>query len=264
MSQTPRWETLELARVGPVLHVWLARPEKRNALNGTALEEIEALFGRLQTDFAARVVVLGGRGPSFCAGADRGDPPGSARMRGSVGASERERRFAAQLGRRACAAIAALDAVTIARLHGHVLGGGLALALACDLRIAAAGARLALPEVDLGVPLTWGATPRLIHEIGAARARELLLLGDAVDAERAERIGLVHRVVPEAALDAAVHELAERVAAKPEVAVHLTKTQLRAYAHRAALGNLSEADADWLLASARVGVARESFRRREP
>jgi enoyl-CoA hydratase/carnithine racemase len=263
MVETQRWETLELERAGAVLHVWLARPARRNALNGAALEEIEALFGRLQTDFATRVVVLGGRGPSFCAGADRDDPPGSRRMRRSDGASERERRHAAQLGRRACAAIEALEAVTLARLHGFVLGGGLALALACDLRVAAEGARLALPEVDLGVPLTWGATPRLIHEVGAARARELLLLGDAVDAARAERIGLVHRVVPESGLDAAVQELAARIAAKPEIAVHMTKTQLRAYARRAALGDVSEADADWLLASARVGVARASFRRRE-
>jgi enoyl-CoA hydratase/carnithine racemase len=263
MTETQRWETLELERAGPVLHVWLARPARRNALNGAALGEIEALFTQLQTDFATRVVVLGGRGPSFCAGADRNDPPGSKRMRRSEGVSERERRYTAQLGRRACAAIAALEAVTIARLHGHVLGGGLALALACDFRLAAQGARLGLPEVDLGVPLTWGATPRLIHEIGAARARELLLLGDAVEAERAERIGLVHRVLPADGLDAAVRELAERIAAKPEIAVHMTKTQLRAYAQRAALGDVSEADGDLLLASSQVGVAREVFRRRE-
>lgn len=263
MPDRQRFETLEIERDGPVLRVWLARPAKRNALNGTALGEIEALFRALQTEFEARVVVLGGRGPSFCAGADRDDPPGSKRMRRSEGASERERRWTAQLGWRACAAIEALEAVTIARLHGHVLGGGLALALACDFRLASEDARLALPEVDLGVPLTWGATPRLIHEIGAAHARELLLLGDAVGAERAERLGLVHRVLPASGLDAAVRSWAERLAAKPEIAVHMTKTQLRGYAQRAALGDLREADADWLLASSQVGVARESFRRRE-
>ena len=183
MPAARTFETLELERDGPLLTVWLARPARRNALNGAALGEIEALFTQLQTDFATRVVVLGGRGPSFCAGADRDDPPGSERMRRSEGASERERRYTAQLGRRACAAIEALEAVTIARLHGHVLGGGLALALACDFRLAAENARLGLPEVDLGVPLTWGATPRLIHEIGAARARELLLLGDVSEAD---------------------------------------------------------------------------------
>ncbi len=256
-------ETLQLERAGPVLHVWLARPARRNALNEAALVELEQVFTELQTDFATRVVVLGGRGLSFCAGADRDDPPGSQRMRGGSGVSERERRHAAQLGRRACAAIAAVEAVTIARLHGHVLGGGLALALACDFRLAAEGTRLGLPEVDLGVPLTWGATPRLIHEIGAARARELLLLGDAVEAERAERIGLVHRVLPAEALDAAVREWAERLAAKPEIAVHMTKTQLRAYAQRAALGDVSESDGDLLLAASRVGAARAAFRTRE-
>jgi enoyl-CoA hydratase/carnithine racemase len=263
MPDPRRFETLELDQAGPVLSVWLARPAKRNALNGAALAEIEALFRELQTDFATRVVVLGGRGPSFCAGADRDDPPGSRRMRRSEGASERERRWTAQLGWRACAAIEALEAVTVARLHGHVLGGGLALALACDFRLAAEDARLALPEVDLGVPLTWGATPRLIHEIGAARAREMLLLGDAVDAEHAERIGLVHRVLPASGLDAAVGALAQRLAAKPEIAVHMTKTQLRAYAQRAALGDVRESDGDLLLGSSQVGVARESFRRRE-
>jgi enoyl-CoA hydratase/carnithine racemase len=150
--------------------------------------------------------------------------------------------------------------VTIARLHGHVLGGGLALALACDFRLAAAGTRLGLPEVDLGVPLTWGAAPRLIHEIGAARARELLLLCDAIDAERAEQIGLVHRVLAADALDGAVREWAERLAAKPETAVHMTKTQLRAYAQRAVLGDVSESDGDLLLGASRVGAAREAFR----
>ena len=263
MAAARRWETLELERAGPLLFVWLARPEKLNALNGTSLAEIEALFGELQTDFATRVVVLGGRGRSFCAGADRDDPPGSRRMRSGEGASERERRYTAQLGRRACAAIEALEAITIARLHGHVLGGGLALALACDFRLAADDARLALPEVDLGVPLTWGAVPRLIHEIGAARARELLLLCDALDAAHAERVGLVHRAVPAADLDATVRAWAERLAAKPEIAVHMTKTQLRAYAQRAKLGDVSEGDADLLLGASRVGVARSAFRRRE-
>ena len=124
-------ETLELERAGALLPVWLARPARLNALNGEALAEIEQLFTRLQTDFATRVVVLGGRGPSFCAGADRGDPPGSdgwARL-------GRERARAAPCRAARAARLRgdrALEAVTIARLHGHVLGGGLALALACD------------------------------------------------------------------------------------------------------------------------------------
>jgi enoyl-CoA hydratase/carnithine racemase len=251
--------SLEVERDGPVLRVHLNRPERLNALDTTTLEEIAELFGGLQRDFETRVVVLGGRGSSFCAGADRKDPPGGDRLGASSGAGEREQRFVSQLGRRAVRAIEAVEAVTIARLHGHVVGGGLALALACDFRVATRDALLHVPEVDLGVPLSWGAAPRLIHEIGAARARELLLLCDRIDAERAERWGLVHRVVEARELDEAVDEWARRLAAKPQVAVHMTKTQLRALAVRAALGDITEADGDLLLGAFRVGVARSSF-----
>jgi len=203
--------------------------------------------------------VLGGRGPSFCAGADRTDPPGHARLAASSDATERERRFTAQLGLRAARAIEDAEVVTIARLHGHVIGGGVVLAAACDFRVAADETVFSVPEVDLGIPLTWGGTPRLIHELGAARARELVLLCDRIDAAEAHRIGLVHRVVRASDLDATVDVLAGRLAAKPETAVHMTKTQFRAYARRAALGDVTEADGDELVAASRSAVARRSF-----
>jgi enoyl-CoA hydratase/carnithine racemase len=249
------WKTLELDRQGPVLRVWLNRPERRNALNRLALEEIEDCFTGLQRDFSVRVVILAGRGKSFCAGADRKDPPGI-----SAG-SDRERRHSSQLGLRACRAIAALEAVTLARVHGHAVGGGFALALACDFRLACEDALFSIPEVDLGVPLSWGATPRLIHEVGAARARELILMCDVIDGRRAAEIGVVHRALPSDELDAAVDDWAGRIVAKPEIAVHMTKTQFRAYADKAELGNVTETDGDVLLAASRVGVARDSFPR---
>lgn len=253
------WQTLSVTRDGRILRVWLERPERRNALNGQALEEIAALFGTLATDFPVRVVVLGGRGASFCAGADRKDPPGHARLAAASDATERERRWVAQLGHRAARAIEDAEVVTIARLHGHVIGGGVVLAAACDFRIAAEGTVFQVPEVDLGLPLTWGGTPRLIHELGAARARELVLLCDAIDAAEAHRIGLVHRVVPTADLDGAVDALATRLAAKPEAAVHMTKTQFRSYARRAVLGDVTETDGDQLVAASRGAAARRSF-----
>lgn len=253
------WQTLSVTYDGPILRVWLDRPAKRNALDGTALEEIAALFGGLATDFVTRVVILGGRGASFCAGADRTSPPGSERLAASSDASERERRWVAQIGRRAARAIEDAEVVTIARVHGHAVGGGVVLAAACDFRVAAAGTIFHVPEVDLGIPLTWGGTPRLIHELGAARARELILLCDRIDAAEAHRIGLVHRVVPAAELDAAVDALATRLAAKPEIAVHMTKTQFRAYAGRAAHGDVTESDGDQLLAASRSAIARLSF-----
>lgn len=253
------YRSLEIERDGPILRVWLARPARRNALDTQTLEEIATLYASLSRDFPVRVVVLGGRGPSFCAGADRRDPPGRERLRADSGASERERRWTSQIGLRACRAIEDAEIPTIARIHGHAIGGGAALALACDFRIAAAGAVFSIPEVDLGIPLTWGATARLIHEIGAARAREAILLCDAFDAERAAAWGVVHRVVPPEQLDAAVDEWARRLAAKPEIAVHMTKTQLRAYAARARLGDFGESDGDALQAASRLGAARLAF-----
>lgn len=207
-------------------------------------------------------MVLGGRGASSCAGADRKDSPGSAHLAASSDATERERRYVAQIGLRACRAIEEVEAVTIARIHGHAIGGGLALALACDFRIATESTVFHVPEVDLGIPLSWGATPRLIQEVGAARARELILLCERIDAAEALRWGLVHRVVSPETLDATVNDWATRIAAKPEIAVHMTKTQFRAYAHRASLGDVTETDGDVLLSASRTAVARASFPRK--
>jgi len=255
-----RFERLTLEREAPILRVWLDRPEKRNALDTQTLEEIEALFTGLARDFETRVVILGGRGPSFCGGADRSAPPGFERMRANSDATARERRHTSQLGLRAARAIERAEPLTVARVHGHAVGGGFVLALACDFRIAAEDASFHVPEVELGVPLTWGGVPRLIHEIGAARAREILLRCERFDGRRAEALGVAHRAVPVSELDDTVAEWAASLAAMPEVAVHMTKTQLRAYAARAALGDVAESDGDLLVEASRAGRARESFR----
>jgi enoyl-CoA hydratase/carnithine racemase len=241
------YETLTLDIDGAVARVWLNRPVRRNALNALALEEIAAVFDDLQRHFEVPVVVLGGRGVSFCAGADRKDPP--ARLARGSGAGARERRFVAQVGRRAVEAIERVEAITIARLHGHAIGGGLALALACDFRIAAASTVFHVPEVDLGIPLSWGAVPRLAREVGVARAKELILMCDRFDAATAAGCGLLNRVVPDHELDTVVDDWAQRLAAKAPWALHMTKTQFRAYARVVPLGDVTEGDGD-LIASA--------------
>lgn len=179
-------------------------------------------------------------------------------MRGSD-ANARERRYAAQVGRRALEAIERCDAITIAALHGHVVGGGVALALACDLRIAAAGTQFRIPEVDLGVPLGWGATPRLAREIGMARAKELILLCDRFDAETARQYGLLNRVVADDQLESAVAEWTARLAAKPDWALHMVKTQFRAYAQAVPVGDVTEMDGDLLIAAASEDPTRFLF-----
>ena len=206
------------------------------------LKEIGDLFSSLESDYETRVAVLGGRGRSFCAGADRKPPIAGEQL--PEPKSDRERRFVEQLGRRACQAIEDCEVLTIARVHGHAVGGGCCFALSCDFRVAAEDALFRVPEVDLGVPLTWGAVPRLIQEVGAARAREVLLLCEDIDGRKALDWGMVHRAVPAAELDQTVDTLAQTLADKPEMAVYMTKTQLRGYARRASLGDATEADAD--------------------
>lgn len=239
--------TLAVEHDGPITRVWLDRPAKLNALNPTALEELVVVFDELQRRFETQVVVLGGRGRAFCAGADRTDPP--ARLARGSGAGPRERRWVSQLGRRALEAIERCEAITIARLHGHVIGGGVVLAMACDFRIAATSALLHVPEVDLGIPLTWGAVPRLIRELGMARAKEVVLLCDRIDAARAERLGLLSAVVDDAALDATVDDWARRLAGKPPWALHMTKTQFQAYGRTTPLGDVTAGDGDLLAAA---------------
>lgn len=252
------YETLELEREGAVLRVWLNRAEKLNAISATMLREIGDVFQAIETDWDVRVVVLGGRGRSFCAGADR--KPAATTRADLLPETDRHRRWVAQLGRRACRAIEECEAVTVARVHGHAVGGGSCFALACDFRVAAEDAVFRVPEVDLGVPLTWAATPRLLNELGASRAREVLLLCEDVDAERALAWGMAHRTAPAAELDGVVDALVAKLAAKPEMAVYMTKTQLRGYARMSSLGDATETDADMIDVALRSESAQGLFR----
>lgn len=251
------YDTIETERDGAILRVWLNRPERLNAINARMLREVGDLFASLETDFETRLVVLGGRGRSFCAGADRKAPkPGETRVEPR---SDRERRWLSQLGRRACRAIQECEVLTIARVHGHAIGGGCCFALSCDFRVAARDAVFRIPEVELGIPLAWAGAPRLLQEIGAARTRELVLLCEDVLATHAAEWGMVHRAVDPGDLDAAVARMARSLLAKPEMAVSMTKTQLRAYARLAALGDVSETDAEMIEVAIRSESARGRF-----
>ena len=250
------YQTLELERAGPVLRVWLNRPTRRNAINPRMLSELGDLFLSLEKDFDVRVVVLGGRGASFCAGADRKAlDPGEELAPPS---SERKRRWLTHLGRRACRAIEDCEVVTVARVHGPAIGGGCCLALSCDFRVAAQDSIFRIPEVDLGIPLTCAAVPRLLDEIGAARTRELVLLCGDVHADKALAWGMIHRFVALNALDAEVENIVQTLLDKPELALHMAKTNLRGYARLRSLGDASEADGDLIT----VAQGSADFRKR--
>lgn len=194
-----------LTQDGPVARLTLERPQVRNALNRAMADALESALARLATAEDTRVVVVAGRGRSFCAGADISEMP-------ALAPAEAE----ALAGRwqRIMDGFAALPQVTIAAVQGHALGGGLMLAIAQDLRVAEASARFGLPEVTLGFNPGYGIA-RLLDIAGGAHARDLMLTARPVDAAEAFRMGLVTRVVPDGTLDAATDALAREVARSP-------------------------------------------------
>ncbi|MGB5756337.1 MAG: enoyl-CoA hydratase/isomerase family protein [Acidimicrobiales bacterium] len=231
------YERIEIERDGGVLRVWLNRPAKRNAHDELMVREVGDVFLAAATDFDAKVIVLGGRGSTFCAGADRREQPEPSR-------SHREARHRKQLGRRATRAIEDCPIPTVARVQGHAAGGGSCLAASCDFRITTASCQWWVPEVELGTPLPWAATPRLIQEIGMARARQYIMLSERISGEVAARWGLAHECVPDDELDDAVDRWVARLVSLPDLAVNMAKSHLRGYARGSALGDLSETDGD--------------------
>jgi enoyl-CoA hydratase/carnithine racemase len=185
-----------------------------NLLTMQARAELRAFAASARATREIRAVVISGAGErAFCAGSDITEFPAD-----SVGGRARARQ------EHACYdAIADLPQPVLAALHGHVLGGGLELALACDLRVADADVQVALPEVNLGVFPSGGGTQRLPRIVGAARAKELMFLGAKLDAEEAARVGIVDRVVAPGTALAETMALAEAIARQPARAVQAIK-----------------------------------------
>jgi enoyl-CoA hydratase/carnithine racemase len=152
-----------------------------------------------------------------------------------------------------------VSAVTIARVQGHAIGGGLLLALACDFRLAAEGTVFFVPEVDLASPLDWRGVPRLIRAVGATRAKEMVIMCQRVDAAQAERWGLVNRCVPADQLDREMADWTQRLIGKPELVLRLCKAQFRAYGATLPLGDASQFETSLLLESLADERARASF-----
>jgi len=202
---------------GDVRVVTLDRPERRNALTPAALDDLESAV----TDADAPVVSIRGAGSAFCAGAD---------LDAVAGLADREaaERFAAR-GQRVARAIEISDAVVVAEIDGPARGGGVELALACDLRVATAAASFAESGVELGLFGAWGGTVRLPAVVGPSDAMDMALSGRVVDAREARRMGLVSRVVDDPR--AVAREIADNDAA----ALATVKRRLRDDADRETL-----------------------------
>lgn len=189
---------------GPVRTLTVNRPDKLNALNAATLDALLVAFDAAAAEPAVRVVVLTGAGPkAFVAGAD------IAEMSALRPAEARD--FSLR-GQRLMRRIETLPKPVLAKVNGFALGGGLELAMACHLRIAADIAKVGQPEIGLGLIPGFGGTQRLLRLAGRAATLELCLLGAPIDAARAQQLGIVNRVVPAAELDAETDKLAAQLA----------------------------------------------------
>ena len=215
----------------------LNQPAKRNPLGVDTLRELIDVASQLDADASIRAVVVGGRGKSFCAGAD------TAAFSSAPG-DGLSLRASADMGRRMAEAVENMSAITIAAIHGHCVGGGLVLAAVCDLRVAADDTYFSIPEIDLGIPLAWGGVPRLTRELGPALAKELIITCRPFTAAEAANHGFLNRVVAEAEVLDEATALARLVAEKSPMTVSNTKRKVNDAAQEMASTAGAWADAD--------------------
>ncbi len=235
------YETFLIERSGAVATVRFNRPEKLNPINEKVMQELLAIAQEFQDDETTRIIILTGQGRAFCVGADM-QMLAAGVDRNKPRTSDVARLRSAKTGWRIMDEWERLDQITIAAVNGFAVGGGVSLAMACDFRIAASGARLWIPEVRLGVHYMWGSISRLINLIGMAKAKELVMTCDEVTAEEALALGLVNHVVPPDQLSQAALALAAKILNKPPMAIRRTKEFFKALSvHRA--GDITYADA---------------------
>jgi enoyl-CoA hydratase/carnithine racemase len=241
---------------GHIATIILNRPEKLNAIEPTMLARLDEIAGELERRDDVRVVLLAGAGErAFSVGAD-------INAWSALQPLDMWRRWIRE-GHRVFERLARLRQPLIAALHGYTFGGGLELALAADIRLAAAEAEFALPEVKIATIPGWTGTRRLPALIGLGRAKQLIFSGARIDAATAERWGLINEIAPRSELLARARSLADEIAANAPVSVQLAKQLIDGAGDGAAIA--LEALAGALAATtddAREGLA--SFRERRP
>ena len=197
-------------REGQIALLTLNRPTKRNALSAALLSELSQGFARLASDDDLRTLILTGAGDAFCAGTDISE---------LSDLTEPEAVEVSSRGQQLCDQIESFPVPVIAAVNGIAAGGGCELALACHLRVASSEARFSLPETRLGLIPAYGGTQRLSRDIAVARALEMMLAGDELDAADALRLGLLNRVVKPDELMIEARALANRIAGLAPLAI---------------------------------------------
>lgn len=196
--------------------ITLNRPEALNAFNEDVVSEVLKAVEDVQADDSVRVAVLTGAGEkAFSAGAD---------IKTMKGFNALKARELSLMGEKLCNALEDMDKPVIAAINGYALGGGLEVAMACDLRLASEKARMGQTEINIGLIPGWGGTQRLTRLIGRTKAKELIFTGKMITPQKAEKLGIVNQVIPHEQFREKVREVAEELASKAPVALKVAKS----------------------------------------
>lgn len=254
------WRTIRVERRDQIVEVGLARPEARNALNGELMEELTEAAGLLRLRTDVRAVILTGGDSYFSAGADL------SASQARTGLPLIESRRAVMAGPDMCRAWSEIEAVTIAAIEGYCIGGGAALVLSCDFRVMGEGAYLRLPEVPLGMNMSWRSIPKITALVGPSRAKQFVMFGEAVGTAKCLDWGFADQGVETGDALAAARRWADKVAALPPLPVRMTKEAVNAVAGATAQASIYMDRDQFLLATSsqdyREGVA--AFREKRP
>jgi len=226
MSEVKIGEFVTVVRDGAVATVTMDRGDGRNALSRQLIVELTETAKSFADDLETQAVILTSNG-AFTAGADLKDPALDRRRAPGL----LERRHMTRIGPDLCDAWERVEQVTICAIEKYCIGGGGALAAACDFRIMAKGSHMRLPEIPLGMNMSWHAVPRLVSLIGPSRAKQFVIFGERVEADQALAWGLADEVVPDGEAQAAARRWADRIAKLPPNAVRMSKQSVNAAAN---------------------------------
>lgn len=210
---------LQVTQRNGICTVRINRPEVRNVMSVELMNELTGVARKLQDAPGVRAVILAANGANFTAGADLKDP----RRWDLEKAGLAEQRAFPYVGERMCQAWEDIPAMTVCAVEGHCIGGGAALAVCTDFRVIAASGYFLLPEIALGIPLSWGALPRLVRLLGPAKAKRAIILCDKLVGQDAVDFGLAEYLAADGQAYAEALKLAKRIAELPETSVKMSK-----------------------------------------
>ncbi|MEX2246981.1 MAG: enoyl-CoA hydratase/isomerase family protein [Dehalococcoidia bacterium] len=250
----PRYKTITVQRdreLPGLITITLNRPKKLNALSVQLHDDLQDACRRLQDDFETRVVILTGAGRAFSSGAQLGD------RRDTPPANDVDRRARASLGGKTSEMLERLEQVTIGAVNGLAVGGAVVFLSCLDIRLAAESAWFSIPEVELDLPMTWQALPRLMRELGPARTKELVMACDRFTSDQALQWGFVNHVYPDARVIPEARKLAARLLSMDPLTLAMTKSACSALQNMMVPIEVNWSDRELMLLAYRQGALRQ-------